>query len=551
MSYKALYRQFRPKDFNGILGQSHIVTILKNQIIKDNTAHAYLFSGTRGTGKTSTAKIFSRAVNCPDSVDGNPCNKCKTCLSLLNGTNLDVVEMDAASNNSVDDIRDLKEKVKYPPSNGKYKVYIIDEVHMLSKGAFNALLKTLEEPPEYLIFILATTEPQKLPATILSRCQRYDFKRINTNDIVKNMNDICQKLNCDVEQKALNLIARNCDGAMRDALSILDQCISLTGEKLTYDYVLSIMGAVNNDAVFEISDSIISQDLYSTLKNINNIINDGKDIGQFIKDLIMHFRNILICKAVDNPSDIIDLSIDNQQRIKQQCSNISVGSIERIINLLSEAEVRIKKTTQPRVILEVTIIKILNPEADNSFEGIISRIDKIEKTMASGEFKTTPTTITSNEKNVIQKPINEPEVEKVAVDSSKETIEKEQLDGNNKILDLDINNVKEDWKNIIKKMKKEKIKIFTLLSNGELVDVYNSTVVISFNKENEFFKNALNTEDNKKYVEEFLSKNLNSDITVKYIIEGQTYTKQKETANNKSLINKTKQLFGEEIVEIK
>ncbi|MTI66135.1 MAG: DNA polymerase III subunit gamma/tau, partial [Firmicutes bacterium] len=286
MGYQALYRKFRPRTFDEVLGQEHITTILKNQILNDNIAHAYLFSGTRGTGKTSTAKIFARAVNCENNTNGNPCNECEVCKKIQDESIMDVVEMDAASNNSVDDIRELREKVKYLPSKGRYKVYIIDEVHMLSKGAFNALLKTLEEPPKHLLFILATTEPQKLPATILSRCQRYDFKRLNMKDIVDNMKTICNDIDVEIEDRGLHLIARNADGAMRDALSILDQCVSFAEGKITHDYILSILGTVNNDVYFDMADHIINKDLNKALELIEYIVLNGKDIKQFIKDLI-------------------------------------------------------------------------------------------------------------------------------------------------------------------------------------------------------------------------------------------------------------------------
>src|SRR5690554_3529567 len=290
--YQALYRQYRPKTFDEVLGQEHITTTLKNQIQKGNIGHAYLFSGTKGTGKTSTAKIFSRAVNCLNPVEGNPCNECEICKGILDESIMDIIEMDAASNNSVDDIRELRDKVVYPPSRARYKIYIVDEVHMLSKGAFNALLKTLEEPPKHLIFILATTEMERLPQTILSRCQRFDFKRILNKDIVANMEKICSELNIPVEEKVLRLIARNSDGAMRDALSLLDQCISYKDKELTYEDAIKILGIADNSLLFKMCDSIIYNDMESSIKMVNHIIQEGKDISQFLKDTIHHYRNL-------------------------------------------------------------------------------------------------------------------------------------------------------------------------------------------------------------------------------------------------------------------
>ena len=262
--HKALYRAYRPQNFEDVVGQQHIIRTLKNQIENNNVGHAYLFAGTRGTGKTSTAKIFARAVNCVQSKDQEPCNECEVCKDIINDNIMDVVEIDAASNNSVDDIRELRESVKYSPTKAKYKVYIIDEVHMLSQGAFNALLKTLEEPPSYIIFILATTEPHKIPATILSRCQRFDFKRVTVNDMSERMKKICNEENIEVEDKALNLIARNAQGALRDALSILDQCISFGGNKIEYKDVVELLGTVNIEQLFEMSQFIINQDTKSS-----------------------------------------------------------------------------------------------------------------------------------------------------------------------------------------------------------------------------------------------------------------------------------------------
>ena len=289
--HKALYRVYRPKTFGDVVGQEHIVKTLKNQIKNNNIGHAYLFSGTRGTGKTSTAKIFARAVNCLNPINEEPCNECEICIDTLNDNIMDIVEIDAASNNSVDDIRELRESVKYTPSKAKYKVYIIDEVHMLSQGAFNALLKTLEEPPSYVIFILATTEPHKIPATILSRCQRFDFKRVSSKDIASRMSYICKKENIEAEEKALSLIARNSQGALRDALSILDQCMSFGNEKIEYNDVIELLGTVNIDELFELSQSIIDENTKKSLEILNEFIIWGKDIRNLINDLIDHFRN--------------------------------------------------------------------------------------------------------------------------------------------------------------------------------------------------------------------------------------------------------------------
>ena len=304
--HKALYRSYRPQNFEDVVGQEHIIRTLKNQIENNNVGHAYLFSGTRGTGKTSTAKIFARAVNCENSINQEPCNECEVCRDILNDNVMDVVEIDAASNNSVDDIRELRESVKYSPTKAKYKVYIIDEVHMLSQGAFNALLKTLEEPPSYVIFILATTEPHKIPATILSRCQRFDFKRVTVKDMTDRMKKICNEENIEVEEKALNLIARNSQGALRDALSILDQCISFSDNKIEYKDAVELLGTVNIEQLFEMAQSIIDQDTKRSLQILNEFVVWGKDIRNLINDLIDHFRNLMVCKVSKDLDEIID-----------------------------------------------------------------------------------------------------------------------------------------------------------------------------------------------------------------------------------------------------
>ena len=304
--YQALYRQYRPKTFDELLGQSHITTILKNQIIKGNIGHAYLFSGTRGTGKTSAAKVFSRAVNCLDPKDGNPCNQCEICRGIMDESIMDVIEMDAASNRKIEDIRELREKVVYPPSRARYKVYIIDEVHMLTNEAFNALLKTLEEPPKHLIFLLATTEPERLPPTILSRCQRFDFKRLTAHDMEDSMKKIANELGVHVEDKVFRLISSSSDGAMRDALSLLDQCIAFDDKNITYEDALKILGIANKDLLFKLVDSIKEEKLDEVLHMVDHIIQEGKDISIFLKDVIHHYRNLMIAKTSSNAESLID-----------------------------------------------------------------------------------------------------------------------------------------------------------------------------------------------------------------------------------------------------
>lgn len=316
MSYTALYRKFRPSEFGDVKGQEHIVTTLQNQIKANRIGHAYLFCGTRGTGKTTAAKIFARAVNCEHPVDGSPCGECAMCRSIAAGTSMNVIEIDAASNNGVDNIREIKEEVTYRPTEGRYKVYIIDEVHMLSSGAFNALLKTLEEPPEYVIFILATTEVHKIPVTIMSRCQHYDFRRISINTISDRLNELMEAERVEVEDKAIRYIAKAADGSMRDALSLLDQCIAFyLGQKLTYDNVLEVLGAVDTDVFSRLLRNIIRRNVPAVLDTVEELVMQGRELLQLSVDFTWYLRNLLLVKTSDMPEDVLDVSTENLARL--------------------------------------------------------------------------------------------------------------------------------------------------------------------------------------------------------------------------------------------
>lgn len=358
--YTALYRAYRPEVFDEIMGQEHIVRILKNQIETDSTSHAYLFCGTRGTGKTTTARILAKGLNCT-SEGPRPCGTCSTCRSIKEGTYLDVVEIDAASNNGVDNIRELRESVKYPPAAGRKKVYIIDEVHMLSTGAFNALLKTLEEPPEYVVFILATTEPQKLPATILSRCMRLDFKRVPEQVLIEGMQDICSKRGITVSEDALRIIAANADGSVRDGLSILDQCISGGETEVSSRDVLDFLGASGEETFTELTELVRKSKTGDALVLVANALADGKDVRQFMRDWINHYRNLLMVKFIRNPQDVINLSVENIDRIRRQSEVTDLEDINRGILELSRTMQEAKWSTQPRILLELVIVKLSSP----------------------------------------------------------------------------------------------------------------------------------------------------------------------------------------------
>ncbi len=389
MSYTALYRKFRPSDFNDVKGQDHIVTTLKNQIKADRIGHAYLFCGTRGTGKTTIAKILGKAVNCKHPVDGNPCDECDMCLAIKQQVSMNVIEIDAASNNGVDNIREIVEEVRYSPTEGRYKVYIIDEVHMLSAGAFNALLKTLEEPPSYVIFILATTEAHKIPITILSRCQRYDFKRITIDTIAQRLKVLSKEENIEVEDRALRYIARMGDGSMRDALSLLDQCIAFYfGETLTYDKVLEVLGAVDVEVFQELLTYILNQDVASSMKLLEDLIITGRELTQFTIDFTWYLRNLLLVKTSEEATDVTMVSTDNYKLMKEQSELVDIETIIRYIRIFSDLSNQIKYATQKRVLVEVALIKLCRPQMERNYDDIINRIKLLEEQLENGIIPT-------------------------------------------------------------------------------------------------------------------------------------------------------------------
>ncbi len=482
--HKALYREYRPKKFDDVIGQSHITKTLKNQIENNNLGHAYIFSGTRGTGKTSTAKIFSRAINCENKINQEPCNECDTCKLILNEKTIDVVEIDAASNNSVDDIRELRENVKYSPTNMKYKVYIIDEVHMLSSGAFNALLKTLEEPPSYVIFILATTDPQKIPATIVSRCQRFNFKRVTVKDMTLKMENICKNENILFDVEALNLIARNSQGALRDALSILEQCISFSDGKIVYEDVVEILGTASLDKLFEISESIINQDSKRSIKILNDFILWGKDIKILLNDLIEHFRNIMICKISDDLDDIISYSNELVLRLKEQANLVSIDELIRIINILSNTQDEIKYSTNQRVLLEVCIMKIAQPRFEETKEALIKRIENLE--------------------NII----NNRNISLLKEDLLEEDTYEDKFYKLDTITNKDIEVLKNSWNKIIDKLIEYKNLNSNIRISQGFISVLSMIDIIKFN----IFEEKLFIVVNKSYINSFTDINLQSSL---------------------------------------
>lgn len=541
--HKALYRVYRPKNFSDVIGQEHIVRTLKNQIENNNVGHAYLFCGTRGTGKTSTAKIFSRAVNCTNLHNDEPCNECENCREILEDKTMDVVEIDAASNNSVDDIRELRENVKYSPAKAKYKVYIIDEVHMLSQGAFNALLKTLEEPPSYVIFILATTEPHKIPATILSRCQRFDFKRVTVKDISSRMRYICEKEGIEADEKALNLIARNSQGALRDALSILDQCISFEGNKISYNDVIELLGSVNIEQLFDLAESIIKEDTRKSLQILNDFIIWGKDVRNLVNDLIDHFRNLMVCKISNDLDEIISLPEETIDLLKQQAETIDTNNLIRILNILSEAQDGMKISSNPRVLMEVTMMKIAQPMFDESKEALIKRIENLEQKIESGNIKvnhiSTNQTVDNFNENNQQ---NNNTVEK----QEDENIEYENLKGD------DIKLVEKSWKKILQKMKEDKNQVIrALLQDVDSFNISEDTLYIIFTDNYSFAKSRLDSPVTIQYVEKVIREVLNRSFSVKIALKSQLSNLNTQIKKEDKGEQILKNIVSEDILEVK
>ncbi|AUN12815.1 DNA polymerase III subunit gamma/tau [Paraclostridium sordellii] len=525
--HKALYRAYRPQNFKDVVGQNHIIRTLKNQIQNNNVGHAYLFCGTRGTGKTSTAKIFARAVNCENSIDEEPCNECEVCKDILNDNIMDVIEIDAASNNSVDDIREIRENVKYTPAKCKYKVYIIDEVHMLSQGAFNALLKTLEEPPAYVIFILATTEPHKIPATILSRCQRFDFKRVTVKDMATRMKEICDDVNIEVDERALNLIARNSQGALRDALSILDQCMSFSEGNIEYKDVVDLLGTVNIEQLFEMAEYVIKEDTKKCLEILNEFVIWGKDIKNLVDDLIDHFRNLMVCKVSKDLDEIISLPDETVELLKSQSSLIETNEIIRILNILSTTQDAIKSSTNPRVLAEVSIMKLSQPMFDDSKEALLKRISTLEETIRSGNIKIN---------NIETKESIEVEKE-IVQEQPKEEVYYEEVKSE------DVKLIEKSWENILMHIKKDKnMPVYAILREAREFNVNSNNLYIMFDDNFAFAKNKLSDSNTLEYVESIVRETINRSFSIKIILRS-------ESKNIKLEIEKEEKDKGEEILE--
>ena len=518
MAYTALYRKFRPTTFADVVGQEHITKTLRNQIIADRVGHAYLFNGGRGTGKTSSAKILARAINCLNPKDGEPCNECEICRGALNGSLTDIVEMDAASNNSVEDIRSIREEVNFLPTKAKYRVYIIDEVHMLSPGAFNALLKTLEEPPEHVKFILATTEPQKLPATILSRCQRFDFKRISNEDIIKRLKVVCNESNIEITDSALNIIAVLSEGAMRDALSILERCIQDGENKIDEDKIKDLVGIPKIAFVNSITEAIIDYDIDKALKSMDDILNEGKDLNNFLWEIIKYIKDILIYKSSKKADLYSEDEIANINAISEKITK------EKLVNLiyeLSKLETDMKWSTQKTIMFQAGIIKLCSNEFDSS-SNIEERVDKIEKYLKSGRVA-----VNTMQVPVSATPVNQTQnynlnnrVQSTPTVASN-TVKQNTMANKPKQYSSDLS---KSWPTIVKDLKQNgKIVLYTNLMNTSAEEINDMTVGIKFpNGLSSFGKTVLEKQENIKEISTLVSMACGKEMQIKYISEAQS-----------------------------
>jgi len=543
--YQALYRKWRPMTFDDVVGQNHITETLKHELASEKIGHAYLFCGTRGTGKTTTAKIFSRAVNCENPKDGEPCNVCDTCKGIIDGRIMDVYEMDAASNNGVDAIRNLREEVIYTPAGCKYKVYIIDEVHMLTIQAFNALLKTLEEPPEHALFILATTEPQKIPQTILSRCQRYDFKRIGVDDIAGRLKKVAAAEGINATEDALELIAEIGDGSMRDALSVLDRC-SAFGEELRRENVSEIVGIVDERVLFDITEDVISNNVSGAIAKLDGLLNMGKDVLTFFEDYIEHLRSVLLCNECEKPEKVLEKSPEAIEKYKSQAEKLTATQLIYGITVLNEYHGRAKSMAIPRIAAEVALIKFCKPKYSSEVDALNARIEKLEQLVGRGAAAVQLPEIKSeavhHDKNPDAPPWNV-QSENKDIDSSQKKEEPKSATS------TEINNMAWDmWPEALEAIKQSSKRLYMYLYKAE-VTLNGDTVDIEVGLKSAY--DSVATANGIDYLSELFSKVAGTNLRARVFMKGE-HSKKEQSGSQASImdiVNKKEQ-FGD-IIKVK
>ena len=539
MGYTALYRKFRPLVFNEIVGQEHITKTLKNQIIANRVGHAYLFNGSRGTGKTSAAKVLARAINCLNPKDGEPCNECEICKAAINGSLTDIVEMDAASNNSVEDIRSIREEVNFLPTKAKYRVYIIDEVHMLSTGAFNALLKTLEEPPEHVKFILATTEPQKLPATILSRCQRFDFKRISNENIMKRLKTVCDESKIEITEEALNIISVLSEGAMRDALSILERCIQDGENKIDEDKIKDLVGIPKITYVHNITDAIIDYNVDKALENIDIVLGEGKDIVNLLWEIIKYVKDVLVYKVSQNAELY---SKDEIENMKKLCDKVSKDKLVDLVYQLSDLENNIKWSTQKTIMFQAGIIKLCNKQAEVN-GNIEERVEKIEKYLKSGKGITVQSNNTANYVQSAPARANIGNRQSQTTNISKRNNISSGSNASKTSAPIKKFSTKSEeyWPEIVNDLKQSgKIVLYTNLMNTKAVELNDMTVGIQFpGGMTPFGRTVLEKPENIREISSLVSMACGKEMQIKYLTQEQQISQTSNEDDLKNLANKS------------
>ncbi|MGD9901678.1 MAG: DNA polymerase III subunit gamma/tau [Spirochaetales bacterium] len=538
MEHLALYRKYRPKTFDEVIGQEHIIKTLKNQVDKGQISHAYLFNGTRGTGKTSTAKIFAKAINCLNPKNGSPCLKCEVCKALDDPSSLDILEIDAASNNRVDEIRDLKEKIKYPPVNGKYKVYIIDEVHMLTDSAFNALLKTLEEPPSHAVFVLATTEVHKLPATILSRVMRFDFKLVSVDDLIKLLEKIFKEENIKADKESLRAMAVAGEGSVRDTLSVADVCASYSGNNITYNDVLNALGTTTKSVLLGITHAIINKNTKNLLIEINKIASEGKNLSVLAKDLTVHFRNLLLIKSVKNANDILGLPEEIFEEMKNQAEKESVGNLLFYMQKLSAVEGELRYSANERLLLETATLSCMMENA-STVEGLEKRIEELEKKSKNVKIENS-NDLQKNEvktaKNV-EKSVKNSEKHENMPENEQKTPKNDEIEHPNKYANISVNQL---WGKVLIELRENNQPVlYTVCGEVEPVKIDGNIFKLQVSDETVYGK--LVKDENLNALQKLLQK-LDVDVRIEV-----TYLKKEVERTKNETEELLKQKFGDKL----
>ncbi|MFA5093485.1 MAG: DNA polymerase III subunit gamma/tau [Candidatus Omnitrophota bacterium] len=527
MSYTVFALKWRPQDFESIIGQDHIVGTLKNAIVKDRLAHAYLFAGPRGVGKTSTARILAKALNCKEGPTLKPCQKCSSCLEINQGRSLDVIEIDGASNRGIDEIRALRENVKFSPTNGKYKVYIIDEVHQITPDGFNALLKTLEEPPDFVKFIFATTHPQKVIPTIISRCQRMDFRRITVIEIIAALEKIIQAEKIKIDKEVLFAIAKSSDGSLRDAESILDQLVSFSKGNVSLKDAISVLGMVEQEVLFSLTDKIAQKDPVGALRLFNEIVDDGKDPGVFLVNLIEHFRNLMVSKVSKADSKLVDLPQEVCDRLFKQSQSISLEEIFTAFNILIATQEMTKRLDSQRIPLEISLVRLAHDrtKADLKIASVVTKLaaEKVETkiTEKTGEKKL----------EKIEKPVAEVEIKESLAPAVAVTLE----------------NVKNVWGNIINNLAKIKMSVSSYLSEGQPTKIHGNLITVSLPKSCSLHKEALEKKENKDIIEKMTSELCSSNLKVNFVLSAQMH--QEADTRSNPFVKSAIEMFGGRVIK--